>query len=106
MKFDTVIVYIEKECRMLIFFKNSAYKYIKLTKKSITHTTMHLTYLHIYTLLFMAVCARKQMRCDVNNRCYRRYLEEVVAVANCEFEVVNNTEMSRKFNWTKRILSY
>ena len=41
----------------------------------------------------MAVSARKQMRSDVNKHCcYRCHLEAVVAVANCEFEVINNTE--------------
>ena len=33
------------------------------------------------------------------------HLEAVVVVADCEFEVINNTEISRSFNWTKCILS-
>ena len=41
------------------------------------------------------------MRSYVNKHCcYRRYLEAVVVVADCEFEVINNTEISRRFNWT------
>ena len=55
----------------------------------------------------MAVCARKQKGSDINKSCcYRRHLEEVVAVADCDFEVRNNTEVSKRFNWTKCILSY
>ena len=55
-KFDTVIVYIEKEYRMLIFFKNNSYKIDYINKKGITHTTMHLNYTHIYYFVSGRVC--------------------------------------------------
>ena len=46
------------------------------------------------------------MRSDINKHCCSRdHLEAVVVVADCEFEVINNTEMSRRFNWRKCILS-
>jgi hypothetical protein len=46
------------------------------------------------------------MRSDINKHCfYWSHLEAVVVVADCEFEVINNIEMSRRFNWTKCILS-
>jgi hypothetical protein len=46
------------------------------------------------------------MRSDVNKHCcYRRHLEEVGAVVDCEFVVIIKIEVSRRFNWTIRILS-
>jgi len=42
---------------MLIFLNNS-YKIHYINKKGITHTTMHQTYTHIYTLFFMVVYAK------------------------------------------------
>ena len=55
---------------------------------------MHLTYTHIYVYSFVngRVCKEK-MRSNVNKHCcYRHHLEAVVAVTDCEFEVITNTE--------------
>ena len=75
-------------------------KYIKLIKRHYTHyhaIDIH-THIHIYIILFMA--ARDQ---EINEK--RRKQTAVVVVADCEFEVINSTEISKRFNWMKCIFS-
>ena len=80
-------------------FLNNSYKIHYINKKR-HYTHFHAFDLHTHILFCLWPCMIENQHC-----CYRRYLEAVEAVADCNFEVINNTEKSRRFNWTKCILS-